>query len=81
MRQIKLKNFNGNVSMGYYNNRINWRRNLHNNLHFFLLIIMQKNIISSPSFFIIIIILYIYISHTPIECTLKNTMLSALIDI
>ena len=37
MRQTKLKNFNGNVSMGYYNNRINWRRNLHNNLRFFLL--------------------------------------------
>jgi hypothetical protein len=37
MRQTKLKNFNGNVSMGYYANRINWRRNFHNNLHFFLL--------------------------------------------
>jgi hypothetical protein len=37
MRQTKLKNFNGNVSMGYYANRINWRRNFHNNLDFFLL--------------------------------------------
>ena len=37
MRQTKLKNFNGNVSMGYYANRINWRRNVHNNVNFVLL--------------------------------------------
>ena len=36
VKQTKLKNFNGNVSMGYYANIINWRRNFHNNLDFFL---------------------------------------------
>ena len=37
MHQAKLKNFNGNVSMVYYANIINWRRHFHNNLDFVLL--------------------------------------------